>query len=144
MEELNKFKTLLSKASPDDVRINTLKLFDTIKKNFLPELASFDFNMVYKRIDNIISYSVYPELCEYITSKLMEMAALCADSGDKNIARRIKEYIDLYYYDDISLDSLWTAFTYQARMSARYLPRLTMWVSKAISPSFVYQKRWIC
>lgn len=110
LEKLNKFKALLSKASPDDVRINTLKLFDTIKKNFLPELASFDFNMVYKRIDNIISYSVYPELCEYITSKLMEMAALCAESGDKNISRRIKEYIDLYYYNDISLDSLSDCF----------------------------------
>lgn len=95
---------MLSPLSPDDVRKTVIKLIDTIKKTLRPGIPNYDFNLLYMQLDTLFSYSVFVELRDFLPSKLIEISSACRDSNDMNTTQRIKEYIDLYYYNDLSLD----------------------------------------
>ena len=106
LTELIKFTDMLSPLSPDDVRKTVIKLIDTIKKTLHTGMPNYDFNLLYMQLDTLFSYSVFVELRDFLPSKLIEISSACRDSNDMNTTQRIKEYIDLYYYNDLSLDSL--------------------------------------
>lgn len=64
-------------------------------------------------------YSTIDELHGFLTSKLTEISSACRPAEERSVAQRVKEYIDLYYYNDISLDSLAEVF----RVSGSYISK---------------------
>ena len=106
LSELDSLSEILRWEDPDDIRKNIFKLLDTIEKNLRSALPNYDFNIIYKQLDNFFAFSVFSELQEFLISKMMEISSACKSMSEQNIAQRIKDYIDLYYYNDISLDTL--------------------------------------
>lgn len=119
LSEIDLFVGLVKSADPDIIMKDTLMLFKTVEKALRPSAAGYDFNIIYKQLDNLFDYSTIDELHGFLTSKLTEISSACRPAEERSVAQRVKEYIDLYYYNDISLDSLAEVF----RVSGSYISK---------------------
>ncbi|MBP3361405.1 MAG: AraC family transcriptional regulator [Clostridia bacterium] len=118
--DTEKFLSALQSSEPDYVYRNVFKLLNNIEKVYHSKTSDYDFNIIYKQLGNFFSYATFSEFSDWLTSNIIKLSSACANSGNHNTAKKIKEYIDIYYYNDLSLDSLAEKF----KLSPTYISKL--------------------
>lgn len=121
LNELNCFFNLHKNSNKETIRYNMKSLTDALDTVCNALSVEYDITVILTHIADIFAYGSLLNLIDYTVNQVLEISSLAnSDSLYKNMSQDLKEYIDIYYYKDLSLDSLSEIF----KISPSYISRI--------------------